>query len=334
MSSQSKRRAVGDHACDFADAAPLDCGPGGDGRPVRGRLHPEFTISVAERRRRRARRRPQGATIGTGQVKAGLILPLSAPGNAGVAGQAMRNAAEMAIAEFNAPNIQLLVKDDGGTAGGGPDRRAAIARRRRRDHFGTTVRAVGHLCRPGGAGPQHSGYRLFHRHQCRRERRLSAEFPARIRRRSDRAIFRLDRENTRSRRSSPTIPTARSSKPPSSRWWRGATARSSGSSAIHTIRPAWPGPFGNIAQASARADALFIPDGGDAVPGVVAALAARGVNTKRLQLLGTGLWDDPRIYATPALDGGLLRRRTVSAIGISASATARATSRTPSELLR
>src|SRR6516225_6767056 len=31
-------------------------------------------------------------------------------------GQAMRNAAEMAVAEFNNPNIQLLVKDDGGTA--------------------------------------------------------------------------------------------------------------------------------------------------------------------------------------------------------------------------
>ncbi len=59
---------------------------------------------------------PPGATIGTGQVKVGLILPLSAPGNAGLAGQSMRNAAEMALAEFNAPNIQLLVKDDGGTA--------------------------------------------------------------------------------------------------------------------------------------------------------------------------------------------------------------------------
>src|ERR1700727_3585886 len=59
---------------------------------------------------------PPGATIGAGQVKVGLILPLSAPGNAGVAGQSMRNAAEMAIAEFSAPNIQLLVKDDGGTA--------------------------------------------------------------------------------------------------------------------------------------------------------------------------------------------------------------------------
>ena len=57
-----------------------------------------------------------GTTIGTGEVKAGLILPLSAGGNAGVAGQAMRNAAEMALNEFNAPNIQLLVKDDGGNA--------------------------------------------------------------------------------------------------------------------------------------------------------------------------------------------------------------------------
>ena len=48
---------------------------------------------------------PAGATIGTGEVKAGLILPLSAGGNAGIAGMSMRNAAEMAIAEFNAPNI-------------------------------------------------------------------------------------------------------------------------------------------------------------------------------------------------------------------------------------
>ncbi len=36
-------------------------------------------------------------------------------GNAGVAGQAMRNAAEMALAEFKSPNVQLLVKDDGGS---------------------------------------------------------------------------------------------------------------------------------------------------------------------------------------------------------------------------
>src|SRR5438445_12301745 len=44
---------------------------------------------------------------GTGQVKVGLILPLSAPGNAGIAAQSMKHAAEMALGEFQNPNIQL-----------------------------------------------------------------------------------------------------------------------------------------------------------------------------------------------------------------------------------
>src|SRR5262249_18435686 len=53
--------------------------------------------------------------LGAGDFKVGLILPLSASGNAGAAGQAMRNAAEMALAELSGANVQLLVKDDGGT---------------------------------------------------------------------------------------------------------------------------------------------------------------------------------------------------------------------------
>jgi ABC-type branched-subunit amino acid transport system substrate-binding protein len=64
------------------------------------------------------------------------------------------------------------------------------------------------------------------------------------------------------------------------------------------------GPIRNVAQAAARADALFIPDGGDTVPDVVQTLASNGVNLKKIQLLGTGLWDDPRISSNPLLDGG------------------------------
>ena len=60
----------------------------------------------------------QPQSVGTGQVKVGLILPLSASGNAGVAAQSMKNAAEMALAEFQNPNIQLLIKDDGATPQG------------------------------------------------------------------------------------------------------------------------------------------------------------------------------------------------------------------------
>ena len=60
-----------------------------------------------------------------------------------------------------------------------------------------------------------------------------------------------------------------------------------------------------VAQAANGADSIFIPDGADAVPQVVQGLAAAGVNLKRVQLLGTGLWDDPRIFSTAQLDGGL-----------------------------
>src|SRR5262249_50024605 len=42
----------------------------------------------------------QTAAIGNGEVKVGLILPLSATGNAGIAAKSMRNSAEMALAEF------------------------------------------------------------------------------------------------------------------------------------------------------------------------------------------------------------------------------------------
>src|SRR5579883_1753493 len=61
---------------------------------------------------------PPSPNLGAGDFKVGLILPLSASGNAGAAGQAMRNAAEMALAEVGDANIALLAKDDGGTAQG------------------------------------------------------------------------------------------------------------------------------------------------------------------------------------------------------------------------
>ena len=60
----------------------------------------------------------QPLAVGTGGVKVGLILPLSAAGNAGLAGQSMKNAAELALAEFQNPNVQLLIKDDGGSPQG------------------------------------------------------------------------------------------------------------------------------------------------------------------------------------------------------------------------
>ena len=60
---------------------------------------------------------------------------------------------------------------------------------------------------------------------------------------------------------------------------------------------------------SGQADALFVPEGGDALPLIAQSLTASGVNPQSVQLLGTGVWDDPRIFADPLLQGGLYAAR-------------------------
>lgn len=60
-----------------------------------------------------------------------------------------------------------------------------------------------------------------------------------------------------------------------------------------------------VAQAASQIDSIFIPDSPDTVPQVAQALAANGVDLKRVQLLGTGLWgNDTRISSEKLLDGG------------------------------
>ncbi|HEY1154490.1 MAG TPA: ABC transporter substrate-binding protein, partial [Pseudolabrys sp.] len=61
----------------------------------------------------------------------------------------------------------------------------------------------------------------------------------------------------------------------------------------------------NVAQALGSADALFLADDGDNVVAIADALTAAGANLKRLQLLGTGLWDSPRVFASATMQGGL-----------------------------
>jgi branched-chain amino acid transport system substrate-binding protein len=244
-----------------------------------------------------------GATLGAGQVKAGLILPLSAGSNAGLAGQAMRNAAEMALAEFNSPNIQLLVKDDGGTAEG-----ARQGAQQALDEgaeiilgplFAQSVSIVGQVARARNIPviafstdtnvASHGVYLLSFLPES--DVRRIVQYAASTGKRSYAALIPDNPYGT-------VVEAA----------FKQDVARHGGQIvALERYghdKTAMAGPVKNVAQAAARADAIFIPDGGDAVPDVVQALAANGVNTKKIQLLGTGLWDDPRIFSAPALDGG------------------------------
>jgi branched-chain amino acid transport system substrate-binding protein len=246
---------------------------------------------------------PPGAVIGTGQVRVALILPLSASGNAGLAGQAMRNAAEMALAEFNAPDLQILVKDDGGT----PDA-ARLSAQQALDSgveiilgplFAQSVTVVGQLARARNipviafstdANVASNGvYLLSFLPESDVDRIVQYatsmgkhSFAALIPDNPYGTVVEAAFKQVTARRGAQIV----------------ALERYSHDKAAMAL------PIKNVAQAAVRADALFIPDGGDAVPDVVAALVANGVNTKKIQLLGTGLWDDPRISANSTLDGG------------------------------
>jgi branched-chain amino acid transport system substrate-binding protein len=64
------------------------------------------------------------------------------------------------------------------------------------------------------------------------------------------------------------------------------------------------GAVRNVAQAATKgADAIFIPDSAEGVSTAVQSLATSGIDTKRVQLLGTGLWEDAQIFSNPQVDG-------------------------------
>jgi hypothetical protein len=209
----------------------------------------------------------------------------------------------MALAEFNSPNIQLLLKDDGGSADG-----ARLAAEQALNEgaeiilgplFAQSVSIVGQVVRSRNIPviafstdanvatrgvyllsflPESDVARIVQYAGSTGKRSYAALIPDNPYGTVVEAAFRQD------------------------------VARRSGQIVAIEHYPhdkvGMAGPVRNVAQVAARADAIFIPDGGDAVPDVVQALVAGGVNTKKIQLLGTGLWDDPRIFSMPALDGG------------------------------
>src|SRR4029077_6136864 len=52
------------------------------------------------------------------QVKVALLVPLSAQGQPGIIGKALKQAGELALFEHDNPSVQLIVKDDKGTPEG------------------------------------------------------------------------------------------------------------------------------------------------------------------------------------------------------------------------
>jgi ABC-type branched-subunit amino acid transport system substrate-binding protein len=240
--------------------------------------------------------------IGAGQVKSGLILPLSGSGNAAVAAQSMRNSSEMALAEFNNPDIQLLVKDDGGSAAGaqqgaqqaldegaeiilgplfaltvGPVAQLARSRRIPVIAFSTDANVAARGIYLLSFLPESDVERIISYAAGQGRRSFAALIPDNAYGTVVEAAF----KQTVARRGGRVVALER----------------------YPVDRTQMQVAVGKVAQAASRADAIFIPDGPDAVPTLVQMLNASGVDTKRVQPLGTGLWEDPQMFSNAQLEG-------------------------------
>lgn len=245
-------------------------------------------------------------TIGAGPVTAALLVPLSSGGGGGAVGTAIRNACDMAMAEFVHGEFQLVVKDDLGTPEGASA--AATAALAEGAHivlgplFAPAVRAAGAVVRSGGvpmiafssdASVAAPGiYLLSFMPQSDVERIVAyaaasgkTSFAALIPETAYGTVVQGEFQQAASRHN----------------------VRIAAMESFGLDRAAMQAPVARVAEVikAGQADALFLPEGGDALPLVAAALGGAGISPRRVQLLGTGVWDDKRVFAEPLLQGGL-----------------------------
>ncbi len=243
----------------------------------------------------------QPQAVGTGQVKVGLILPLSASGNAGVAAQSMKNAAEMALAEFQNPNIQLLIKDDAGSPqGAAQGTQQALSEGAEivlGPLFAGSVPATAQLTRTRGTSviafstdSSVAGRGVF---------LLSFLPESDINRIVDYAA------GTGKRSFAALVPDNAYGNVVEAAFKQAVGRKNGRVVAFEKYGADRATPARTVAQSLGQADALLLADDGDSVVATADALTAAGANLRNIQLLGTGLWDNPRVFASPVLQGGL-----------------------------
>jgi ABC-type branched-subunit amino acid transport system substrate-binding protein len=245
-----------------------------------------------------------GEVIGTGPVKVALLIPLSATGNAGQIALNLKNAADLAVREFQQPAIQLLVKDDRGTADGA---RAATTEAIQQGAeliigplFAQSVSAAASIAKPANvpmiafstdaSSASQGVYLLSFLPQTDVERIV--RYASGQGKRSFAALLPNNAYGT--------VVEAALQK---------AVANAGGRMMVleryeldRTSMQAKAEAVANLAK-SGTIDTIVMPDAGDAAPFLGQILAANGVSPAKIQYLGSGQWDDLRIAQESNLNG-------------------------------
>jgi ABC-type branched-subunit amino acid transport system substrate-binding protein len=230
-----------------------------------------------------------------------LLLPLSAQGTTGNVAQSLKNAADMAMAEFSGASIDLVVKDERGT----PDGAREAAKQAMAEGasaiigplLAPSVQVAGSIARSAGkpviafstdsgvAGrgvyllsfmPQSDVDRILDYAAANGKKSLGALIPDTPYGSAVNAVL----QDGAARRGIRLL----------------AIERYSGSSVDAAAK--------RLASIKDQMDSLFLPENGDGAAAAGKALQSAGIDPKKIQLLGTSAWDDPRVFSTPQFQGG------------------------------
>lgn len=244
-----------------------------------------------------------GQTIGTGKVKVGLILPLTAEGQGAVVGNSLRNAAEMALAEFPNADLTLLVKDDRGT----PEGAQAAAQEALSEGaeliigplFAPSVQAVGQVAR--GANRPVIAFSSDTNVAGRGVYLLS--FPPEND--VNRVIAYASQQGRKS--FAALVPDTAYGKVVEAAFQQAVAARGARVVVIERFSPdqnSMRAAATRLTPALAQADALFVPAAADTMPALGLALQQAGYDPAKVKPLGTGVWNDANVARVPAIQGG------------------------------
>jgi len=238
-----------------------------------------------------------GETLGAGPVRVGVILPLTQGGGPSPVGVSLRNAAQLAEEESGANDVTLMVLDDHSTPDGAAQAaQAAIGAGAEviiGPLFSQGVREAGRVAK--AAGRPVIAFSTDTSVASRGVYLLSFLIERYVDRITEYAV-------SKGKKSIAVMA-------PQSDYGNIAVAEFQQAAArlgvrVVTIVRYAPGQAAGAAKEIAgvgnQIDALFIPDQADGMEGVSAALIASGVKT---QILGTGIWNDPRVMKLPALQG-------------------------------
>ncbi len=245
---------------------------------------------------------PSGDVLGTGSVRVAMLLPMSASGNAGKLARVFRNSAELALSDYSGTDIQIVIKDTAGTSDGA--RSAALSAASENAQmilgpiFSSSVSGVSGASRQAGipvvaystntSVASRGVYLMSFLPQQDVNRIIS--YAVEKGRKSFAALLPDNGYGTVTEGA-----------------FRQAVAQYGGRVvALERYRldkADMRAKAAVVAAAARQADAVFMPDGGDAAALLAQAMVSAGVNSGTVKFLGSGQWDDPRVLGSSALAG-------------------------------